>query len=348
MYVRTSRHRRTPACAEQASGFTLIELLVVIAIIAILIALLLPAVQQAREAARRTQCRNNLKQIGLALHNFHDTWQEFPCGTAATVDASGNFVPSVGTTSASRLGFSWAAYLLPQLDQTVLFDRIKPNLKLGEKKILTYERQICTLNIDTAAAATDPARIVDDVTSMSGVSLRTYLATEIPTMRCPAGLGAQFHDNGDAILHYAASCGPSETSGVGFFVLDGVTRKLGEIRDGLSTTIAVGEASCNWSGTPRAAGGRPIPILAGDDHFPRLLNVTEQQYGRSAVRRVEPTTRLPNGDVHGFQSPHPGGIHIVAGDGAVHFISDTIDGPVYRALGTIQSESTENPTNFPR
>ena len=85
------------------SGFTLIELLVVIAIIAILIALLLPAVQQAREAARRTQCRNNLKQIGLALHNYHDVFLSFPIGNLYA-----------GTQTSN--GWSWIAFILPYMD----------------------------------------------------------------------------------------------------------------------------------------------------------------------------------------------------------------------------------------
>ena len=98
----------TPAAVRRRVGFTLIELLVVIAIISVLIALLLPAVQQAREAARRTQCLNHLKQVGLALHNYHDVHGRFP----------------PGWVSSDSNGFSWMARILPQLDQGNLFQKI--------------------------------------------------------------------------------------------------------------------------------------------------------------------------------------------------------------------------------
>src|SRR5579863_5328101 len=108
---------------SRKKGFTLIELLVVIAIIAILVSLLLPAVQQAREAARRVGCRNNLKQIGLALHNYHETHSAFPPGYIAAVPYSD------GATDTTP-GWGWAAFILPQIDQANLRSLANFNLPL--------------------------------------------------------------------------------------------------------------------------------------------------------------------------------------------------------------------------
>ena len=104
------------ASGPHRAGFTLVELLVVIAIIGILIALLLPAVQAAREAARRAQCTNNLKQFGLAVHNYHDTYGSFPMGWMIDTSHSGN--PS---------GWGWQVYLMPFMEQGTLFDAMDPN-----------------------------------------------------------------------------------------------------------------------------------------------------------------------------------------------------------------------------
>src|SRR5258708_31972905 len=108
---------------SRRTGFTLIELLVVIAIIAVLVSLLLPAVQQAREAARRSQCKNNLKQIGLALHNYHDSFSVFPPGYIA----GSPFVDGETDTSP---GWSWASMILPQLDQGPLSASINFSLPI--------------------------------------------------------------------------------------------------------------------------------------------------------------------------------------------------------------------------
>src|SRR3954447_24995498 len=116
-------HRR------RRTGFTLIELLVVIAIIAILIALLLPAVQQAREAARRTQCRNNLKQMGLAMHNYHDVFNCFPPGYLGYPAAAGQDCSAVRNTAPFAQGWGWGTYLLPYLDQAPLYNSLNPGQK---------------------------------------------------------------------------------------------------------------------------------------------------------------------------------------------------------------------------
>src|SRR5687767_15656460 len=111
-------------------GFTLIELLVVIAIIAILIALLLPAVQQAREAARRTQCKNNLKQLGLALHNYLDVHGRFPIGQQfrGTWDGTND---SAGAAGNGGTGFAWGSYVLPFIDQAPLYNQFDFNVPIA-------------------------------------------------------------------------------------------------------------------------------------------------------------------------------------------------------------------------
>ncbi len=137
--MRNLRHVPQP---KSRKGFTLIELLVVIAIIAILIALLLPAVQQAREAARRSTCKNNLKQLGLALHNFHDVYKHFPAG------AQNNVCPNTNSacTSGYIKGTTWMVFILPQMDQNPVYKRYNfsqsytstNNKRVGNIKIPAY------------------------------------------------------------------------------------------------------------------------------------------------------------------------------------------------------------------
>ena len=164
--MRKSRHARQstprrPGCSACRTAFTLIELLVVIAIIGVLVALLLPAVQQAREAARRTQCRNNLKQIGLAIYNYHDTHNVFPLSTTGSQ-------PSGASTGCGNGFYSWLALILPQLEQGPLYQSI--NFQVGMM-------DSCSQNVP---ADYDQASI-----SSSHPNARAA-ATSIPAFLCPS------------------------------------------------------------------------------------------------------------------------------------------------------------------
>ena len=147
------------ACrSNRQRGFTLIELLVVIAIIAILIALLLPAVQQAREAARRSTCKNNLKQIGLAMHNYHETFGMFPPGYVEEI------LPSNGGVVVDNEGhWAWNAMLLPYMDQAPLYNQ---------------------LNVGTVPVST----------MLNNATARSSMQKPMPAFRCPSDSGPQIHD----------------------------------------------------------------------------------------------------------------------------------------------------------
>ena len=202
-------------------GFTLIELLVVIAIIAILIALLLPAVQQAREAARRTQCKNNLKQLGLALHNYHDVHRAFPPGI---VNQEGN---TANDGARNRLNWSWAVFVLPYIDQAPLFNQINPGPVRG------------------TAAISDPV-------------IRAVMQKPFPAFRCPSDTGPDVNTDGQrrvkdsggtlhshSLSNYIASnCSaelrPQADIADGVFYSNSKVR-MRDITDGTSNTIGVGE-----------------------------------------------------------------------------------------------------------
>jgi prepilin-type N-terminal cleavage/methylation domain-containing protein len=190
-------------------GFTLIELLVVIAIIAILIALLLPAVQQAREAARRTQCRNNLHQLGLALHNYHDTHSCFPPG-CVNMDANDGNPP--------RPGWNWLAMILPFEDETSIYNACN-----FSRSVIEGESGYGSFTNTTAA----------------GQVIHQYV--------CPSD-GAYQKDADYAVTNYAAASGTGTGSryangtGAGCSIMHGSSRvRIRDVRDGTSNTFAAGE-----------------------------------------------------------------------------------------------------------
>ena len=299
-------------------GFTLIELLVVIAIIAVLIALLLPAVQQAREAARRSQCQNNLKQIGLALHNYHDTYLQFPMAFIR-----GEFSPPTPHTE----GWAWSAMILPQLEQGNLFDRLGVN----DWRLTDV---LAGLNPNLPAPAANAAA----------------MQTRLPVFICPSddndglipadrdfrfGLGTSSGGLGNfrpAISNYPGNWGIVQGSTVngedsgGVFICRGEAPasgrvRIGSITDGTSNTIMVGERSSEygragtWVGVEnqRAAGARGMMTVVGQG-LP-LINATDPPFGWTQ----------PDGAGRGFSSRHTGGAQFVFADGRVNFISENID-----------------------
>jgi prepilin-type N-terminal cleavage/methylation domain-containing protein len=278
-------------------GFTLIELLVVIAIIAVLIALLLPAVQQAREAARRTQCRSALKQIGLALHNYHDTASCLPPGWIG-VNPSGQPFVDGGN------GWGWASRILPQMDQAPLFQTLNFSLTVMDPAHATA--RLNSLPIYRCASDVGPNVWTLDDTSANPL---TQLATAnyvgsfgVSELDDCAGQPAPFRCLGEGALFHNSSV------------------RFSEMTDGTSNTYVVGEhkssEELNWHSTWVGV------IPNGEDAFVRVLGSADH------------TPNDPSNHIDDFSSHHVGGAHFVMGDGAVRFISTNISIDTFKALAT--------------
>ncbi len=325
-----ARHRR---------GFTLIELLVVIAIIAVLIGLLLPAVQAAREAARRAQCINNLKQIGLAMHNYHDTNNVLPPGHRTAV---------FGT---------FQTFILPHLEQSPLFNSYNHegrywapgttsgtssgpanNLRYGSPANLTVTRN----TINTLTCPSDIGK-PSNLSFVSGVTSHNYTVNfgngDIYQSLGPVpggyavGIypdapwrGAPFSDSDSTQRYY-----PSRAACYGFAA----------ITDGTSNTLMAGEVikgqgndfrGFTWWGDAVSTS----TYLPPNSSLPDMMN--SATYCDNTVRSNPPclpaTTALP--PTLAFRSRHPGGVQMVFCDGSVKFIKNTINLFVWRGLGTTQ------------
>jgi len=290
-------------------GFTLIELLVVIAIIAILIALLLPAVQQAREAARRTQCRNNLKQLGLAMHNYHDVFGLFPPGW---IGVDTGVTPNVADANGGS-GIGWGTMMLPYLDQAVLYNKMNFSVNI-----------IAPGNAVARAAIVQPFRCPSDlgesfwdITDMQGGG-GTVLAT-LPTSNYVGSAGSVEIDSCIAL-----PSGQQCTRDGAFFHNSSI--HIRDITDGTSNTFLAGERktqpSLGWFATWLGA------VPGGDRPFVRILGVTDH------------TPNDPALHIDDFGSQHEGGAHFLFGDGRVRFLTENIDLGLYRALSTRAGEET--------
>jgi len=279
------------------SGFTLIELLVVIAIIAILIALLLPAVQQARESARRNSCKNNLKQIGLALHNYHDAHQVLPPGNIS------NAPYDHAVHGSSSLG--WMTLILPQIEQSNLYQ-----------------------SIQSCGAFNTVWTNVPEMTTGTASVLTPYAKVPIASFICPSDPEGSFAwrwENyaksnyvgvaGDIYRPTRASSGTITNPKGTFYTNSNLPFR--KFTDGLSNTLIVGERSS-------------MPISATDKKAAALwAGVTSGSADYSAVNAVLDGSEYyslnwPVGRAN-FCSPHTGGVHFVIGDGSVRFVSENTD-----------------------
>ena len=296
------------AWARSENGFTLIELLVVIAIIAVLIALLLPAVQQAREAARRTQCRNNLHQIGLALHNYHDTHGCFP------PLAIGHNLGGVDNTCWSNYGnyWGWIPMVLPFLDETAIYNA-------------------CNFSQDCWNATANTTAKRQTLSQLACPSLPSWPPT-------PASNPSQYtassykacHGTHEQCRARTPSCGGgsncSQTT-KGMF-LNGMSHRIRDIRDGTSQSIAVGEHSWYLMEAVWDRVGLPdTNIRSGWEYGSATAAGAWYPMG------TDPTTW--GAVMFVFSSEHEGGAFFLFGDGQVRFLSENIDFTTYKALGTI-------------
>ncbi|WP_425615756.1 DUF1559 domain-containing protein [Anatilimnocola sp. NA78] len=293
-----SRHR--------PRGFTLVELLVVIAIIGVLVALLLPAVQAAREAARGAQCKNNIRQIGLAMHNYHDTHGRLPPGW-------------IGNQPEGTPGWGWTVSILPQLEQTALQTSVNRNQPISHAA--NQQARETVVNLLFCPSDPSPKRFmlatggedheheheeeeeeghdahhhsIDDGTPMFMVSRSNYIGVfgTVEVEDAPGG--------GDGAFYFLS------------------TTRFADVTDGLSNTLLVGERGARfggsmWQGVVPTANEAMLRVVGVADHTP---NHHDHHFDD-------------------FTSYHPSGVHFVLGDGSVRRIDDHIDLGVYRGLSTI-------------
>jgi prepilin-type N-terminal cleavage/methylation domain-containing protein len=308
--------------ARRSRGFTLIELLVVISIIAILVALLLPAVQSAREAARRTQCKNNLKQIGLALHNYESTFGSFPPGfisrvTGPWLGGSNDPVPEVGP------GWSVLAMILPQLEQTQLHQQIDFNRPITDPinqvaRSTNLAAYRCPSDTWAQPVTVWPSSI--GINDLAATSYAGVLGGADPTGNGPTGsYRARYEEpNFNGMFHRNRAI------------------KHRDIPDGTSNTIGMGERASMFS--PNGWAG---VIPGGQTVFSEMIAARRGQAVGDTVRPAITMTTVhvrsggpnsPTGSPGGFWGPHLGGAQFILMDGSTRSIGTDVDIRIFRAL----------------
>lgn len=324
-------------------GFTLIELLVVIAIIGILIALLVPAIVQVRESASRVQCKNNLRQIGLALHSYHDRWESFPSGYVSTVGPG-------GPADDQGPGWGWSALILPYLEKNNLSQQIDFTKGITDPANATARTTVLKVFLCPSDAGKDTFTV-----DKLGDASSTYSTPLLDVNSKPVEVA---HSN------YVGIFGnPEITPDPGFLDTTNPDRsivhqgmfyrnsrvRIAQVTDGTTNTLFVGERSSNlayatWTGS--VTGGQvppkiPDPFGFGPEGAPILTLGHTGNY-----LDVPPhTPNSPVNHVDDFWSRHSLGVNFLFVDGSVRNINDQIDPTVWWSLGT--RAGAEFITNLP-
>jgi prepilin-type N-terminal cleavage/methylation domain-containing protein/prepilin-type processing-associated H-X9-DG protein len=278
---------------RQRRGFTLIELLVVIAIIAVLIGLLLPAVQKVREAANRTKCYNNLRQIGIAMHSHHDRIGVFPPGYTSGVG------PAPDLADASGPGWGWAVHLLEDVEQAPLASRI--NVSLGIGNSANASARIQTVPVFRCPSDATPATFTTAGTAVE-IAHANYVGSfgnNDPEENLSAGNGMLYRNSKVKIAH---------------------------VTDGVSNTVMVGErsseiAKATWTGA----------VLGAEVPFSKDPSETEGSF-LLVLGHGDHEPNSPSAHIDDYYSRHMQGVNFVFGDGSVRTVGNSIDYTVWQAL----------------
>ncbi|MBL8850680.1 MAG: DUF1559 domain-containing protein [Planctomycetaceae bacterium] len=320
--------RRNPS----RTGFTLIELLVVIAIIAILISLLLPAVQQAREAARRTQCRNNMKQLGLAIHNYHDTHGVFPYAWGSVQE-------------------TWSALILPYIDQaplynTLVWHRTPTNdwTSINSASPTWPNKVACGVPVPVLRC---PSLPIPEGFSNSGIPDRRPAS-----YRVVSGSLIVSDDNStrpapfNVAPYTSLERSPARDPGVDGIMVGAGRTNIRDITDGTSNTVMVGESFTAPEYVKDNQGmdywNFFIPQIwdSGTNRCWSVGNGSGTEHTEAAGSTLVKINARLDPTVHGvlmevsFGSYHVGGAHFTLGDGSVRFISENVDLKLYQSLGS--------------
>lgn len=299
---------------QRKRGFTLIELLVVIAIIAILISLLLPAVQQAREAARRSSCKNNLKQIGLALHNYHEAYSSFPPGGV-----------TLGSCCSTKSGINWAIAILPYLDQATLFEKYDSNAFNEDPSNQEVREQ--NMVVYNCPSDKNAGKLMQPESGPgSGVNYRLGSYRAVSGKTDTSG----WMDNADGSALPSNWRGVLHSIGTNGFTVE----KFNTITDGTSNTIVIAEYHTKTR--PRRGSFWAYTYTSySQSSFTAQRRTLIPDYDRCVAIGG---TGGSNACKRGWGSMHVGGMQVLLADGSSRFMSENIDLGIFQSLGTPEGE----------